>query len=76
MNRTECGAQRAPWVILFLSAIAATLINQRLAHPFGDGFWAQAAMQGATQLAIMALLHGLRRLLRRGPARRGRCEGH
>jgi hypothetical protein len=68
----ELTPERAPWLILFLSAIAASLINQRLPHPFGDGFWAQAAMQGATQLAIMGLLHGLRR----GPARRGRCEGH
>ena len=67
--------ERTPWLILFLSAIAASLINQRLPHPFGDGFWAQAAMQGATQLAIMGLLHGLRRLLRRDPARRGRCAG-
>lgn len=72
----ELTPERAPWLILFLSAIAASLINQRLTHPFGDGFWAQAAMQGTTQLAIMGLLHGLRRLLRRGPARRGRCEGH
>jgi len=72
----ELTPERAPWLILFLSAIAASLINQRLPHPFGDGFWAQAAMQGATQLAIMGLLHGLRRLLRRGPAQRGRCEGH
>jgi hypothetical protein len=72
----ELTPERAPWLILFLSAIAASLINQRLPHPFGDGFWAQAAMQGTTQLAIMGLLHGLRRLLRRGPARRGRCEGH
>lgn len=72
----ELTPERAPWLILFLSAIAASLINLRLPHPFGDGFWAQAAMQGTTQLAIMGLLHGLRRLLRRGPARRGRCEGH
>ena len=72
----ELTPERAPWLILFLSAIAASLINQRLPHPFGDGFWAQAAMQGTTQLAIMGLLHGLRRLLRRGPARRGRCGGH
>lgn len=72
----ELTPERAPWLILFLSAIAASLINQRLTHPFGDGFWAQAAMQGATQLAIMGLLHGLRRLLRRDPAQRGRCEGH
>lgn len=72
----ELTPERAPWLILFLSAIAASLINQRLPHPFGDGFWAQAAMQGTTQLAIMGLLHGLRRLLRRSPARRGRCEGH
>ncbi|MBB3282385.1 hypothetical protein [Mitsuaria sp. BK037] len=71
----ELTPERAPWLILFLSAIAASLINQRLPHPFGDGFWAQAAMQGATQLAIMGLLHGLRRLLRRDPARRGRCAG-
>jgi len=71
----ELTPERAPWLILFLSAIAASLINQRLTHPFGDGFWAQAAMQGTTQLAIMGLLHGLRRLLRRGPARRRRCGG-